>query len=94
MPFCEIATVQWIVNRVVSLVTNFDDNRGFSKVERRLKGGKQKVDISSCVVSYNMYKSGVDFFDNLMETYLSSIQGKKWYWALLKIALETSLVAA
>ncbi|XP_054715329.1 piggyBac transposable element-derived protein 3-like [Uloborus diversus] len=75
----EIAAVRWNDNRVVSLITNFEDTRCFKKVERRMKGGKQKVDIPSCVVSYNKYKNGVDLFDDHMETYYSSIQGKKWY---------------
>ncbi|GBN77427.1 hypothetical protein AVEN_215951-1 [Araneus ventricosus] len=59
-----------------------------------MKSGKQKVNVPSCVVSYNKYKNGVDFFDNHMETYFSSIQGKKWYWPLFVNAFETSLVAA
>ncbi|GBM38923.1 PiggyBac transposable element-derived protein 3 [Araneus ventricosus] len=90
----EIAAVRWNDNRVVSLITNFEDTRCFTKVERRMKGGKQKVDVPSCVVSYNKYKNGVDLFDNHMETYFSSIQGKQWYWPLFVNAFETSLVAA
>ncbi len=90
----EIAVVRWNDNRVVSLITNFEDTRCFSKVERRMKGGKQKVDIPSCVVSYNKYKNGVDLFDNHVETYFSSIQGKKWYWSLFINAFETALIAA
>ncbi|GBL60244.1 PiggyBac transposable element-derived protein 3 [Araneus ventricosus] len=90
----EIAAVRWSDNRVVSLITNFEDTRCFTKVERRMKRGKQKVDVPSCVVSYNKYKNGVDLFDNHMETYFSSIQGKKWHWPLFVNAFETSLVAA
>ncbi|GBL97910.1 hypothetical protein AVEN_127016-1 [Araneus ventricosus] len=75
----EIANVRWNDNRVVLLITNFEDTRCFTKVERRMKGGKQKVGVLSCVVSYNKNKNGVDLFDNHMETYFSSIQGKKWY---------------
>ncbi|GBM56142.1 hypothetical protein AVEN_107721-1 [Araneus ventricosus] len=70
----EIAAVRWNDNRVVSLITNFEDTRCFTKVDRRMKCGKQKVDIPSCVVSYNKYKNDVDMFDNHMETYFSSIQ--------------------
>ncbi|GBN82213.1 PiggyBac transposable element-derived protein 3 [Araneus ventricosus] len=90
----EIAAVRWNDNRVVSLINNFEDTRCFTKVERRMKGGKQKVDVPSCVVSYNKYKNCVDLFDNHMETYFSSIQGKKWHWPLFVNAFETSLVAA
>ncbi|GBN51322.1 PiggyBac transposable element-derived protein 3 [Araneus ventricosus] len=74
----EIAAVRWNDNRVVSLITNFEDTRCFTKVERRMKGGKQKVGVPSCVVSYNKYKNGADLFDNHMETYFSPIQGTKW----------------
>ncbi|GBM96447.1 PiggyBac transposable element-derived protein 3 [Araneus ventricosus] len=90
----EIAAVRWSDNRVVSLITNFEDTRCFTTVERRMKGGKQKVDVLSCVVSYNKHKKSVDLFDNHMETYFSSIQRKKWYWPLIVNSFETSLVAA
>ncbi|GBL99244.1 PiggyBac transposable element-derived protein 3 [Araneus ventricosus] len=53
----EIAAVLWNDNRVVSLITNFEDTRCFTKVERRMKGGKQKVEVPSCVASYNKYKN-------------------------------------
>lgn len=69
----EIAAVRWNDNRFVSLITNFEDTRCFTKVERRMKGGKQKVDIPSCVVSYNKYKNGVDLFKNLIGAYFCSI---------------------
>ncbi|GBN00708.1 hypothetical protein AVEN_104774-1 [Araneus ventricosus] len=75
----EIAAVRWYDNQAVSLITNFEDTKCFTKVERRMKGGKQKVYVSSCVVSYNKYRNGVDLFDNHMETYFSPIQGKKCY---------------
>ncbi|XP_015907361.3 piggyBac transposable element-derived protein 3-like [Parasteatoda tepidariorum] len=90
----EIAAALWNDKRVVSLITSFEETKCFTKVERRMKGGKLKVDIPSCVVSCNKYKNGVDLFDNLMETYCSSIQGKKWYWSLFINAFETSLLAA
>ncbi|GBL72870.1 hypothetical protein AVEN_128065-1 [Araneus ventricosus] len=35
----EIAAVCWNDNRVVSLITNFEDTRCFKKVESRMKGG-------------------------------------------------------
>ncbi|GBM39935.1 hypothetical protein AVEN_250253-1 [Araneus ventricosus] len=41
-----------------------------------MKSGKQKVDIPLCVVSYNLYKNGVDLLDNLIKTYFSSTQEK------------------
>ncbi|GBO21721.1 hypothetical protein AVEN_74148-1 [Araneus ventricosus] len=53
----EIAAVRWNDSRVVSLITNFEDTRCFTKVERRMKGGKRKVDVLSCVASYNKYKN-------------------------------------
>ncbi|GBO29280.1 hypothetical protein AVEN_207216-1 [Araneus ventricosus] len=49
----EIAAVCWNDNPVVSLITNFEDTRCFTKVKRRMKDRKQKVDVPSCVVSYN-----------------------------------------
>ncbi|GBN95772.1 hypothetical protein AVEN_200048-1 [Araneus ventricosus] len=58
----EIAAVRWNDNRVVSLITYFEDTRCFTKVERRMKGGKQKVHVPLCVVLYNKYKNGVDLF--------------------------------
>ncbi|GBM04209.1 hypothetical protein AVEN_41027-1 [Araneus ventricosus] len=76
MPFNKIAAVRWIDNRDVSLITNFDDKSGVKKVERRMKGRKQKIDIPLCVVSCNLYKNGVDLLDNLIKTYFSSMQEK------------------
>ncbi|GBN17971.1 hypothetical protein AVEN_161555-1 [Araneus ventricosus] len=89
----EIAAVRWNDNRVVSVITNFEDTRWLHE-SRKLKCGKQKVDVPSCVFLYNKYKNVVDLFDNHMETYFLSIQGKKWYWPLFINAFETSLVAA
>lgn len=51
-------------------------------------------DITAFVISYDEYKTDVELFDNYMETYFSSIQGKKWYWTLFVNFYETALIAA
>lgn len=90
----KIAAVRWNDNRVVSLLTNFEETKVKSKVERRVKGGRKEIDIPFCVTSYNKYKNGVDLFDGHIETYFASIQGKKWYWKLFINCFETALIAA
>jgi hypothetical protein len=89
----KIAAVRWHDNRVVTLLTNFEDTRCLTKVERRVKGGRKEVDIPGCVVSYNKFKNGVDLFDGYMSSYFATIQGKKWYWPMFMNALETAVVA-
>ncbi|GBO30555.1 hypothetical protein AVEN_93323-1 [Araneus ventricosus] len=73
----EIEAVIWIYNRIVSLITNFEDIRRFTKGEKIMKDGMKKVAIPSSVALYNECKIGEDLFDNLMDAYFSSIQGKK-----------------
>ncbi|KFM77163.1 hypothetical protein X975_10591, partial [Stegodyphus mimosarum] len=73
-PNNQIAAVRWNDNRVGSVLTNFEDTECRSKVERRVKGGRQKVDIPACITTYNKYKNGVDLLDSCMETYFPSIQ--------------------
>ncbi|GBM80665.1 hypothetical protein AVEN_209859-1 [Araneus ventricosus] len=43
MPFNQIAAVRWIDNRIVSLITCFEDKRGFKKRKKneRLKAGSR-----------------------------------------------------
>lgn len=60
----EVAVVRWNDNRVVSLLTNFETTKVHSKVQRRVKGGREGVDIPFCATSYNKYKNGVDLFDS------------------------------
>ncbi|GBM91950.1 hypothetical protein AVEN_172178-1 [Araneus ventricosus] len=45
----EIAAVCWNDDRAVSLITNFEGTRCFTKVEGRMKCRKQKVDVPSCL---------------------------------------------
>ncbi|XP_054720347.1 piggyBac transposable element-derived protein 3-like [Uloborus diversus] len=90
----KIAAVRWNDNRVVSLMSNFEDTKVKNKVDRRIKGGRKEVDVPYCVTTYNKYKNGVDLFDSHAEVYFASIQGKKWYWPLFLNCFETALVAA
>lgn len=90
----KIAAVRWNDNRVVSVITNFEETKSISTVERRVKGGRKQVKIPACITSYNKYKNGVDLFDNHAASYFTSIQGKKWYWPLFVNAFETALVAS
>lgn len=62
------------------MLTNLEDTWLYLKVGRKVKVSRQITDMPAWVMSYNMYKHGVDLFDNRMETYFSSIWGKKWYY--------------
>ena len=73
----KISAVRWNDNRVVSVITNFEETKSISTVERRVKGGRKQVKMPVCITSYNKYKNGVDLFDNHASCYFTSIQGKK-----------------
>ncbi len=82
----KVAAVLWHDNRGVSVITNFEETKSVSTVERKIKGARTHVKIPVCITSYNKYKNGVDLFDNHAAAYTTSIQGEKWYWPLFVIA--------
>ncbi|XP_054709242.1 piggyBac transposable element-derived protein 3-like [Uloborus diversus] len=86
----EIAAVRWNDNRVVSLMSNFENTKVKNKVEHWVKEGRKEVDVPYCVTTYNKYKNGIDLFDSHAEVYFASIQGKKWYWPLFLNCFETA----
>nr|XP_042911776.1 piggyBac transposable element-derived protein 3-like [Parasteatoda tepidariorum] len=90
----KIAAVRWNDNRVVSLLSNFEETKVYGKIQRRVKGDRKDVDVLFCITSYNKHKNGVDLFDSHMKNYFASIQGQKWYWSLFVNCFETALIAA
>ncbi len=75
-------------------MTNFEETKIVSTVERRIKGGKKHVKIPVCITSYNKYKNCVDLFDSHAAAFTTSIHGKKWNWPLFVNEFKTALVAS
>lgn len=89
----ESAVVRWNDNRVVTVITNFENVSSSSEVTRRSAGGPINCAIPEAIKSYNKYKNGVDLFDGLMAPYEIAIQGKKWYWPLFTNCINALVVS-
>ena len=59
----KIAAVPRNANLVVSLMTNFEETKIISTVERKTEDGRKQAKIPVYSTSYNKYKNGVDLFD-------------------------------
>jgi len=93
-PTCDgkVCFVRWSDNNVVTCGSSYDTVLPVTKVERHVKGSrdKQKVSQPRMISNYISCMGGVD----LMSAYRPRIKAKKWWWNLFINAVNMAVVAA
>ena len=92
----KICFVRWSDNNVVTCGSNCDTVLPVVKVERHVKGSrdKQKVSQPRMISTYMSGMGGVDLMDRLLSAYRPRIKSKKWWWNLFINAMNMAVVAA
>ena len=92
----EVCFVRWGDNNVVTCGSNYDAVLPVVKVERHVKGSrdKQRVSQPRMISKYVSGMGGVDLMDQLQSAYRPRIKAKKWWWNLFINAINMAVVAA
>ena len=91
----DVCLVRWKDNKVVTVVTNFDDI-AVSSCSRWSKESKSKINIPQPKVyaNYKKHMGGVDKMDQLVVAYRSRIRQRKWWWPIFSYLFDVSVVNA
>lgn len=78
------------------MLSNYDSVTPLSKVKRWSSAAKEKIDVPQPKLfsTYNASMGGVDLFDQSVNNYRVSIQGKKWWWSLFTHMINAAVVNA
>lgn len=91
----QIAVLRWKDNRVVHMLSNFQDPSEVVEVERKEKdGSKTKVNCPSIIKKYNSKMGFVDHFDHLKSLYEINRRSKKWWHRIFWFFIDCAIVNA
>ena len=78
-----ISATKWMDNKAVMLLSNYHDPSDVYQIQRRVKGSKDKMQVSCPTVihEYNQYMGGVDLSDQ-MKVYYQVDQRSKFRFYL------------
>ena len=86
-----MSAAEWINNKFVILLSNYHYPRAVKDIDKRVKGSKDKVNVScpAVVYEYNQYMGGVDLSDQLK---VSCQVGRRILFGFLDIAVVNSKI--
>lgn len=86
----KIALVKWFDNKVVTLVSSYQDAHPIVKIKRYCKEQKQKVDVTcpQLVKHYNQHMGGVDLCDMMIALYRTKYKSRRWYTGIFAQMLD------
>ena len=91
-----VVVVRCSDNNVVTCASNYDSVEPIKKVQRHVKGSREKATVSQplMIANYTGGMGGVDMLDRLLSAYRPRIKGKKWWWNLFLNAVNIAVVAS
>ena len=89
-------SVQWIDNKVVTMLSTIDNVNQYVAVDRKVKvnGKWEKVEVKKpyVVERYNAYMNGVDKSDQILSKYNLSHKGVRWWKTLFYHIIDIAVV--
>lgn len=84
--------VQWVDNKVVTLVSNYAAAEPFDDCKRYDRKMKEKIDVPRpfIIQEYNRFMGGVDLSDMLRSMYSKSLRCRRWYMYVFLYSLHLS----
>lgn len=90
---CGVAAVRWQDNKIVCLLSTYNNPKDVNFIERKLKdGSKVTIACPEVVRHYNNTMGGVDRFDQLRERYLIGRRSIKWWHRLFYFFVDLAII--